>query len=54
VAHRALAFGMNVLTYTVPESDFHNANVENVELCDTVENLLERSDFVSVHVPLIP
>lgn len=48
VAKIASAFGMNVLACTNHPSPF-----ENVEFCGRDE-LLERSDFVSLHCPLTP
>jgi D-3-phosphoglycerate dehydrogenase len=46
VALRALAFGMRVLVYDpYLDVDTH----ESVEQVDTLEKLLERSDFVSLH-----
>ena len=48
VAKIASAFGMKVLANTN-----HPAPFENVEFCGTDE-LLERSDFVSLHCPLTP
>ena len=45
---------MNVVTYTVPEKAFYDANISGIELMKTVESLLKKSDFVSVHVPLLP
>ena len=48
VAKIASAFGMKVLASTN-----HPAPFENVEFCGTDE-LLERSDFVSLHCPLTP
>lgn len=48
VAKIASAFGMKVLASTN-----HPSESENVEFCDRDE-LLERSDFVSLHCPLTP
>ena len=49
VAKRALAFGMNVITYDVVKDD-GGLNVEFVDLGD----LLKNSDYITVHLPLIP
>lgn len=48
VAKIAAAFGMKVVANTN-----HPAPFENVEFCDRDE-LLEKSDFVSIHCPLTP
>jgi len=50
VAHRALAFGMRVLAYDplIPEDVIRQANVTPSSL----ETLLQRSDFISLHIPL--
>ncbi len=48
VAKIGTAFGMNILASTN-----HPSPYENVEFCDKDE-LLSRSDFVSVHCPLTP
>jgi D-3-phosphoglycerate dehydrogenase len=47
VAHRAIAFGMDVLVYD-PYLDFGSAG-PGVEQADSLEELLGRSDFVSLH-----
>ncbi len=50
VAHRALAFGMRILAYDplIPEDVIRQANVTPSSL----ETLLQRSDFISLHIPL--
>lgn len=48
VAKIASAFGMKVLASTN-----HPAPFENVEFCDK-EELIEKSDFISLHCPLTP
>lgn len=48
VAKIASAFGMKVLAATN-----HPAPFENVEFCDK-EELIEKSDFISLHCPLTP
>ncbi|MFN3742219.1 MAG: hydroxyacid dehydrogenase [Anaerolineales bacterium] len=50
VAHRALAFGMHILAYDplIPEDVIRQANATPCAL----DELLRRSDFVSIHVPL--
>jgi D-3-phosphoglycerate dehydrogenase len=50
VAHRALAFGMRVLAYDplIPEDVIRQVNVTPSSL----ETLLQRSDFISLHIPL--
>jgi len=50
VAKRALAFGMKVCAYDpfVKETDLE------VDLTDTIDSLIERSDIISLHIPLTP
>ncbi len=50
VAHRALAFGMRILAYDplIPEDVIRQANV----MPSSLETLLQRSDFISLHIPL--
>ncbi len=50
VALRALAFGMHILAYDplIPEDVIRQANASPCML----EDLLERSDFISLHIPL--
>ena len=48
VADIALAFNMNVLAYTS-----HQTGYKNVEFV-SLDELLENSDFVSIHTPLTP
>lgn len=50
VAHRALAFGMHILAYDplIPEDVIRQANA----IPCTLDELLGRSDFISIHVPL--
>lgn len=51
VAQRAKTLGMNLLGYDVEKSDkFKEMSGEYVEL----EELLQNSDYVTLHVPLIP
>lgn len=52
VAPKAQSFGMRVLAYDpfVPRDVFARAGVEGVELAE----LLTRSDYVSIHTPLMP
>ena len=47
VAERAVAFGMNVLAY---DPYVQSDKYENVDL----ENLIARSDFITLHLPLTP
>lgn len=49
VAHRALAFGMNVLAYD-PYISEENVADNRIQLV-TLRELIARSDFVSIHVP---
>lgn len=51
VARRALAFGMKVLVYD-PYLSKSKASALQVELVETLEELLPRADFVTVHMPL--
>lgn len=46
----ALALGMHVLTNTRTERVYENPRIRSVSL----DELLEQSDFVSIHVPLTP
>ena len=51
LAAKAVGFGMNILAYDPmiePGSDVEGASVT------TLDELLEKSDFVSLHVPLLP
>ncbi len=50
VAHRALAFGMRILAYDplIPEDAIRQANAIPCSL----EEVLQRSDFISLHLPL--
>ncbi len=50
VARRASAFGMTVRSFSIP-FDTAAAKVLGVEQCGTLEDLLRRSDVVSLHVP---
>ncbi len=52
MAARAHAFEMDVVAYDpfLPQSAFEQADAESVE----VDDLLERSDYVSIHAPLTP
>jgi D-3-phosphoglycerate dehydrogenase len=52
VAAKAQAFGMKVITYdpNVDSASVAKTGVESVSFSE----LLERSDFISVHVPLLP
>lgn len=53
VARRAKAFGLQLLTWSKDlDPDFLEQN--NVKVCDTLLELCEKSDIVSVHVPLLP
>lgn len=52
VARRLLGFGCTVLAFDVVE-DQAFAQDHDVQLCD-IQELLARSDFVSLHCPLLP
>jgi D-3-phosphoglycerate dehydrogenase len=52
VALRACAFGMRVLAYD-PYITRERAQQFNAELLESFDDLLARSDFVSVHAPLM-
>ena len=52
VAARALVFGLKVLAYD-PKVDAETAQKSGAEMMD-LEPLLQTSDYVSLHVPLIP
>ncbi|HSD98750.1 MAG TPA: NAD(P)-dependent oxidoreductase [Patescibacteria group bacterium] len=51
VIHLARAFGMHVLVYTRHPKPQEN---HNVEFLTSLESLLGRSDFVTLHLPLTP
>jgi len=51
VARRAIAFGMNVIAFD-PYLVQSRARSLQVELADNLGTLLERSDFITVHMPL--
>jgi D-3-phosphoglycerate dehydrogenase len=51
VARRAIAFGMNVIAYD-PYLVQSRARSLQVELADDLPWLLERADFITVHMPL--
>ncbi|MHA1917187.1 MAG: hydroxyacid dehydrogenase [Candidatus Ranarchaeia archaeon] len=53
VADRANAFEMNVIGYDVNSYAKKIASLHKVELKE-FEELLEQSDFVSLHIPLLP
>jgi glyoxylate reductase len=53
-------FDMNVLYYDVKRNEtfekelsVHSSVVQNAKFCETVEDVLRNSDFVTVHVPLL-
>lgn len=52
IARRAQAFDMTTISHDplIPPEVFKDARVESVSL----EDLLNRSDFISIHVPLLP
>src|SRR5579862_1549061 len=52
VAPKAQAFGMRVIAYDplLPADVFARAGVERVEFSE----LLQRSDYISIHTPLVP
>jgi len=51
VARRALAFGMNIVTYD-PYIKKDKADKAGVELVEELDELLERSHIITFHVPL--
>jgi len=51
VARRALAFDMNIVTYD-PYIKKNKADKAGVELVEELDELLERSDIITFHVPL--
>jgi D-3-phosphoglycerate dehydrogenase len=51
LARRAMAFGMQVLAYD-PYLAASRARALQVELVDTLDDILPRADFVSMHMPL--
>ncbi len=53
VAERAAAFGMQLVAYD-PYARPEAAQKIQVELLDSVEDVLGRSDFVTLHLPLTP
>ena len=50
VASRARAFGMRVAAYA-PRLDREHATARKVRICETLDELLQTSDVVSLHVP---
>ena len=52
VARRAQGLGMNVAAYD-PYITHHRAEELNVELFDDLKAMLKRSDFLTVHTPLV-
>ena len=53
VARRAIAFGMNVVAYD-PYLVQSRARSLQVELADTLDALLSRADFITVHMHMTP
>jgi D-3-phosphoglycerate dehydrogenase len=53
VARRAVAFGMNVIAYD-PYLVQSRARSLQVELADGLPALLQRADFITVHMPMTP
>jgi D-3-phosphoglycerate dehydrogenase len=53
VAHRALAFGMRVMTYD-PYVSKERAQQLGVELVPNLEALLVQADFITIHLPRTP
>lgn len=51
VAHLAQALGMKVLVHTVPPLTAEEAKKYGVEEVKTPEELFERSDYISTHLP---
>ena len=47
IANYAISFGMNVLSYTKHQNNI----VEGVTIVKTLEELIENSDIISIHVP---
>ena len=55
VAKRAgLGFGMRVRIFTPRPPAEHEAGALGVEICSSLDELLESSDFVSLHCPVTP
>lgn len=50
VAERARGFGMQVRTYV--RSPAGNGMADNVHLCGSLEEVVQESDFISLHLPL--
>ena len=53
VHHGVRGFGMNVIYYDVKQNEYLEKNY-NAKYCATPEEVLRESDFVSIHVPLLP
>lgn len=51
IARRAIAFGMRVLAYD-PYLSSSKARTLQVELMDSIDELLTRADFITMHMPL--
>jgi D-3-phosphoglycerate dehydrogenase / 2-oxoglutarate reductase len=55
VAARAKAFGMNLMVYDpVLKADSPSVVASGATYCAQLEDLLGKSDFVSLHLPLVP
>ena len=53
LARRAIAFGMRVLAYD-PYLAASRARAMQVELIESLDDILPRADFISMHMPLTP
>lgn len=53
IARRAIAFGMRVLAYD-PYLSASKARTLQVELIESLDELLPRADFITMHMPLTP
>lgn len=53
VAQRAKGFQMNILAYDVVKNQ-EVADQYGITYVDTIEEIMETADFISIHVPLIP
>ncbi len=53
LARRAIAFGMRVLAYD-PYLAASRARAMQVELIESLDEILPRADFISMHMPLTP
>lgn len=52
VVRRLAPWGINILYHDLKQNRDFDSNVENLSYCDKLEDLLRKSDVISIHVPL--